>query len=54
MTPEQQNHIAGAKDRRKTLIENGFSDKNIRLILLQEGWAAAAVNEAMKAGGYQK
>mgnify|MGYP000215071642 FL=1 len=50
MTPEQKNHIDGAKDRRKTLIESGFSDANIRLILLQEGWAAAAVNESMKAG----
>lgn len=50
MTPEQHNNIAGVKERRKTLTESGFNDGNIRLILLQEGWAAAAVNEAMKAG----
>lgn len=50
MTPEQQNHIAGAKERRKTLTEIGFNDGNIRLILMQEGWSAAAVNEAIKAG----
>lgn len=48
MTPEQQKHIAEAKERRKALTEMGFNDENIRLILLQEGWATAVVNEAMK------